>query len=40
MVAQAKTYLRDMEGHRGELVVAYSKKMGWDVERHTIIQLE
>ena len=29
VVAQAKTYLRDMEGHRGELVVAYSKKMGW-----------
>ena len=29
VVAQAKTYLRDMEGHTGELVVAYAKKMGW-----------
>ena len=27
VVAQAKTYLRDMEGHKGELVLAHSRKM-------------
>ena len=27
VVAQAKTYLRDMEGHRGDLVLAHSRKM-------------
>ena len=28
VVAQAKTYLRDMEGHRGDLVLEHAKKMG------------
>ena len=28
VVAQAKTYLRDMEGHKGDLVLEHAKKMG------------